>query len=179
VKAVLFTALITLGSLASGCANVAGTDGYRASRLGSRYTASGATTLDPSLMDFVCPETDNVVPDYDRYFDGLGYYKACANKTYLSKVLIKGQPGESVCVYPVQYVDERNIFVKPSVSIGQPGPLSQCGTIPTSGLLVEFSDVSYNMVFIARKSDKASMDSCLTGTPNYYACPQFAYGKFR
>lgn len=164
--------------LLSACAN--GGSDYRREGLMERNgknfpaTNSGAGSED----DYACPSTSNIEPDYDRWLDGSMTFTACKHLDSAFKILIHGKTraSDTICVYPAQYIDQRNVYLKPDLS--GTGPLHQCMQISAAGVFVDFDRVNYNAVFIVEKSDESQMTNCLAGG-NYALCPIYSFGRFR
>ncbi|HAR43178.1 MAG TPA: hypothetical protein DCS07_11220 [Bdellovibrionales bacterium] len=131
-----------------------------------------------SSDEYVCPATPNVLADYDFEFNGSGTYTVCQSQN-LENIEIHGKTAQSntICVFPIQYVNEQNIYWKPELATGR--PLSSCITVnSTAGVYATFPGITFNAVFIVENTDRWQMEQCLiTGT--YATCPHYSYGKFR
>jgi hypothetical protein len=138
--------------------------------------------------EFSCPSSPNVVPDYDYDLDGSGYYNVCYHRTSQADIKFTGRTASSnvVCVFPAEYVNATNIFVKPDVDAGTNAPWYQCRELTgspdgatSSGVRMSFPGIRWNAAFIVEGTQAAlEMQRCLAQN-NYYACPRYSFGIFR
>lgn len=176
--------LVLCALVASGCFNH-----RRTGNLSTSTTSALSSTVlpgDGSNALYLCPSSPNVVPSYDRYLDGRGFFRVCKHRTSAADIKIHGRAysPSGICVFPVQYVDSRNIFAKPDVATG--APWSQCYPLPVvdpnhiedSGIYANFPGINWNAVVIVDTFDNVAMRTCLySGQLN--TCPDYSLGKFR
>ena len=126
-----------------------------------------------------CRTREVIVPDYDTWVDGTGYYAACPVAADLSKVAVYGQAPDSdrYCVFPARVPESGAIL---PVVDANGVPLMMCSGRAEGGQEFTFSQAAgYNALFIVPQGDSAAMRNCLA-LGNYYVCPKtFSYGKFR
>jgi len=128
---------------------------------------------------FICRSKENVKPIYDRELNGNGYYTACYARSSLYAIRVETtfqQPAESICAFPVQYVDSRTSFLKPDLETGR--PLSLCSRITEGRAFFTFEQISYNTLIIVPEEDREAMTVCLE-TSQSWLCPSYSYGRFR
>jgi hypothetical protein len=138
--------------------------------------------------EFSCPDSANVVPDYDYELDGSGYYRVCHHRTNPADVKFTGRTAATnvVCMFPAQYLDGQHIYAKPDVDGGTNAPWYKCQEIQTdasgttsTGIRMTFPGISWNAAFIVEGYAAATeMQRCLAQN-NYYACPHYSFGIFR
>lgn len=174
--------LFILGLLAvatTGCGNILKPYVPRAPE-GSygRSPASVRPSTGGSPQGYACPDSPNVVPDYDYERDGTGQFSVCHNRDSQADILVHGSisQGTSICIFPAQVIDDQHIYVKPDVQTGL--PWSQCVEVTDQGAYARFEGISWNAAFIVESIHKSQMQSCLFGG-NYYGCPRYSFGRFR
>ena len=172
----------------SGCGNVAKARLWssKVSNVGSPATAAdgNGTITGTGIVtqtDYICPGTQNILPDWDIWFDGSNRFSACTNQKTYSSILIRGRlaSGTSICVFPAQYVDATHIYTKPVASGATQGlPEFICKPMADAGVIFDYTGITYNYLFIVAEADSNSMQGCLK-LGSYYSCPSYSYGKFR
>ncbi len=148
--------------------------------LTGNYMPVGGATGSPRGLngDYTCTGAKNVKPDYDWDFNGSGFYQVCGHKSDASKALLLPVVSTSgrVCVFPAQAYEGRKVYVKPGLDTL---PIVKCSEVSSAGLPLQFSNMTYNAVFVVAEADKNAMQACLFAG-NYYACPRnWSYGTFR
>lgn len=141
---------------------------------------------DDSNALYLCPTAPNIIPSYDRRLDGSGYFRACRHRTSNADVKLHGQAysNSGVCIFPIQYVDSRNIYAKPDLQTGLPWsqcyplPTSEGGTVVDSGIYANFPGISWNAVVVVDPYDNLAMRACLS-SGQLSQCPDYSLGKFR
>lgn len=124
---------------------------------------------------YQCPYSPNVTPDYDRYLDGSGHYNVCYHRDSREKILVHGRTRESdtICIYPVEIVDEQHVYVKPDA---QGLPWNTCVQVADTGVHAEFAGASFNAVIVVERHLNQQMRECLIGVGS---CPDYSFGRFR
>jgi hypothetical protein len=147
------------------------------------YGSSTQLSQDPvpdAERNFRCPDSPNAKPDYDRDFDGSGFYRVCPSLVSPYDVLIRGKThsSDTICVWPAEYINQGTVYLKPD----RPGgtPQVSCYNIHDNpnGVLASFLATRYNSVFVVEGQYKDQMAACLPGG-NYFLCPPYSFGKFR
>jgi hypothetical protein len=171
-------------ALVTGCGNLdasryrAPSDSYGSVQASLDPLGTASSGLD---KNFLCPSTANVVPDYDRDFDGSGFYRVCPSTISPYDVLIHGRThaSDTICVIPAEYIDATHVYLKPLVQGGQPQvSCLNAAQSAGAGVLATFPATRYNAVFIVESQYKDAMMACLPGG-NYLFCPPYSFGKFR
>ncbi len=136
---------------------------------------SGAGDSDPK---YACPKESNVKPDWEWSLDGSGYYTVCPSRTVYADILVHGHTSLSnrICIFPVEYVDDRNIFTKPDLATG--GPMHVCVNTADRGVYATFAGVKYNGAFIVEAPFRDQMYACLV-QKQAGLCPRYSFGIFR
>lgn len=142
---------------------------------GSASPLTNDTGEDP---EYSCPEDPNVIPDYAD-IDDTGNFTVCRHRNNAAQILVHGttRVSSTLCIYPVEIVDESHVFTKPDLSQGG-APTFQCIGATEKGVYANFQQMSYNAVFIVEGPDRARMSACLV-RGDYMTCPRFSYGRFR
>jgi hypothetical protein len=140
----------------------------------------GAGPLDTDNRDpnYYCGSKANVEPDWEWSLDGAGYYTICPSKTVYSNILVHGQTSltNTICIFPAEYIDDRNIFTKPDLQTG--GPMHKCVTATDRGVYTAFAGVRYNAAFIVESPHVEQMYACLVQRDSV-TCPRYSFGIFR
>src|SRR5262249_30566162 len=125
-----------------------------------------------------CPQSANVIPDYDTNLNGTDLFTVCTSKQNNYDLLIHGttESSPTICIYPATYADATHIYYKPDVQTG--GPLVTCVAAQSGGDKVSFNGINYNYVFIVEQPYEDQMTTCLT-TMSYEQCPHFSAGQIR
>ncbi|OFZ21749.1 MAG: hypothetical protein A2X94_15795 [Bdellovibrionales bacterium GWB1_55_8] len=177
-KLISFFPALAATVLLSACGNLS-VPSVKKVPAGSYVTGPLVSADSPTTDDgFTCPSKPNVVPDYDWSFDDSGQYTVCQKRESRADIKIHGTTSDSntICIFPVQYVDDEHIYTKPDLTTG--APLAQCIQISPAGVFANFPDINFNAVFIVEKPYLAQMKTCLAAG-NYYGCPAYSYGVFR
>lgn len=132
--------------------------------------------------EFNCPGSTNIEPSYDASFNGSGYYEVCTSKSSIYNIYVlaaNAKASTTVCFFPVEYLNDQNIFVKPDVS-NSGLPWVKCNTLTSNnGAPFTFDMTTFNAAFIVEQKDVYQMQSCLIAG-NYFGCPtNFSFGKFK
>lgn len=172
----LAAAAAVLGIALTGCGKLS--NRYVARAPSSSYNVSSSSYTVATNSDYACPDSPNVVPDYDQLHDGSGYFTVCPSRAQKSDVLVHGEiaAGSQVCIFPAQVIDDAHIYVKPDLQTGL--PWVQCTDVAETGIYGSFPGINWNAAFIVSNLEKDQMRSCLA-TGNYYACPSYSFGRFR
>ena len=165
-----FAITIALASLPGpGCApqsRLTFGDGRNTSGAYEAYSVEGANE------DYECPSTPNVVPDYDWMRNGTGRFKVCTHVSDTTKLLVHGATAYSstICIYPVNYVSDSEVFLYEGAG---GGILNKCAAAGDGGISAEFPGIVFNAVFIVESPWQGQLETCLAGPqgPNYYFCP--------
>lgn len=145
---------------------------------GVRFGAASA-----EVGDFRCSTDDRVVPDYDWFLDGRGFFKVCRSDSEPRQIVFLGDTQESrICIFPALELGADNVQVFPRE--GGTGLQHTCvdrRKDPETGryyFAAEFDpNIAFNAVFIAEYSSASRLQMCLGGDPaaiegpNYYFCP--------
>lgn len=177
------TVAALLAALLSGCANfLTGPD-----KIGSKDVGNaGAEVLSYDPVDYNCPYSPNVVPDYDWMLDGSGHFEVCSHKENQTDLLVHGQThySDEICLFPAEVVNSTGqIFLK--LDLATNGLLYKCIQADEGGVAARFDFTNFNALFIVEKPYLNQMLSCLSGPagPSYFACPNnpgyYSYGRFR
>lgn len=121
-----------------------------------------------------CPTSPNVLPHQDVTFDGTQRYTVCKNGASATRILVKGfsSTSDTVCVYPIQYVDATRFVYKLTPS-GL--PLFACGNLATNHRMeFDFANTNYNALIVVDSADQLNMSRCLTMGQT---CPNYSMGR--
>lgn len=187
IRRLIFLILPPLAALLLGCGSTVSTKTYSylpsASFPDSVNDYSFAQLAD-IRGDFVCPNTANVVPNFDLEMDGSGYYKVCYHKTLSDTLFIVGDVSQSekekqVYVFPIQFVDKYTIWLKPDVN--KKSVAFEQAQVNDDGFEVKFNLTDFNSVIIVESQYIDKMRACLLTKPkpSFNLCPPFSFGKFK
>jgi hypothetical protein len=170
---------------ATGCGNTFKHNQLKADQIkaltAQAFTPDGLNESERNALTFNCPAQPNVVPDYDREFNGTSFYTLCPSRNNLSDVLIHGNSrlGGAVCVFPAQIASNGQVFAKPDVNKGDGSPWVQCVGADVDGIHLTFPGIAWNAAFIVDAADLTQMSLCIQGGIYSYCPSHYSFGSFR
>jgi hypothetical protein len=183
--------LLALSGAFVGCANHF--DGTVNSNDQRALASQGDTYPNAKEGDMLCPSTENIKPlNFNPLFE-TDKYKVCVDQNDVERIQISGSTrnAPSICLFPMEYIDEQNIYVKPDLStgwlvhacIGATRSVNEAGTqfYEFTNISVKFKETKFNALIVVKEVDKDILQECLAGDdgPNFHQCPNHSYGRFK
>ena len=179
----LLVSIIAVSVLSTACGNMTAPSSSTGTVVSS-LNASGNNASGSSLAE-KCSLAPNVMSLSDNG-DVQSQYRACANgSTTGSMQLFKADAAQvTVCIFPARVTNQSiSLFVSNPYAPVESRYVSQCTTTRNPGIVVNFSGLNFNAVYVVSANDANNMAACISSgqvaSCAAYMGFQFSYGQFK